>query len=202
MGLQRYWPPHLCRVASYVVLVHRCSVLLLASSRLSLAADALAFQLALPLAGRAADSNRQVSAPCRAHKKKIASNRWRFSHDKAKPRKLRNTTTAKSQSEQSRCTKNGSGRLRNRRERHVAKTCTVSAAAHVQGNRAGIDNAVCQTVTTAEVVESKGNIVDVHQRIGTSKFNRQRASWKNGKRDVAARSSVGRVDREGIRSRC
>jgi hypothetical protein len=39
----------------------------LASFRLSLAADALAFRLALPLAGCAADLNRQVSAPCRAH---------------------------------------------------------------------------------------------------------------------------------------
>lgn len=70
MGLQRYGPPHLCHVASHVVLVHRCSVLLLASSRLSLAADALAFQTARPLAGRAADSNHQVNAPYGAHQQK------------------------------------------------------------------------------------------------------------------------------------
>jgi hypothetical protein len=75
IGLQRCWPPHLCRDASYAVLVHRCGVLLLPSSRLSLAADALGFQPALPLAGCAADLNRQVSAPCRAHQNKRGGSR-------------------------------------------------------------------------------------------------------------------------------
>ena len=51
------------------ILIHRCSVLPLASFRLSLAAHALAFRLALPLAECAADLNRQVSVPCWAHRK-------------------------------------------------------------------------------------------------------------------------------------
>ena len=66
-GLQRYWPPHLHRSASYAVLVHHGSILPAASFRLRLAADALAVRLALPLVGRAGDLNPQVGAPCRAH---------------------------------------------------------------------------------------------------------------------------------------
>jgi len=55
-------------VASYLVSVRQTSVLLSASFRFRLAADTLAVQLAVPLAGPALDFNHLVSVPCRAHK--------------------------------------------------------------------------------------------------------------------------------------
>jgi len=50
--------------------VRQASALPTASSRFRLAADTLAVQLTLPLAGCVEDFHLQVSAPCRAHQKK------------------------------------------------------------------------------------------------------------------------------------
>jgi len=59
-------PP--CRL--YPLPVRQASALPTASSRFRLATDTLAVRLTLPLAGCVEDFHLQVSAPCRAHRKK------------------------------------------------------------------------------------------------------------------------------------
>jgi hypothetical protein len=56
--------------ASYPLPVRQASALPSASSRFAVARDTLAVRLTLPLAGRVEDFHLQVSAPCRAHRKK------------------------------------------------------------------------------------------------------------------------------------
>jgi hypothetical protein len=58
------------RAASYPLPVRQASALPSASSRFAVTCDTLAVRLTLPLAGRVEDLHLQVSAPCRAHKKK------------------------------------------------------------------------------------------------------------------------------------
>src|SRR5712692_3630993 len=56
--------------ASYAVSVRRASVLPAASFRFHLAMDTLAVRLTIPPVGFVGDFHSQVSAPCRAHKRK------------------------------------------------------------------------------------------------------------------------------------
>ncbi len=58
--------------ASYPLPVRQASALPSASSRFAVTRDTLAVQLTLPLVGRVEDFHLQVSAPCRAHRKKTA----------------------------------------------------------------------------------------------------------------------------------
>ena len=74
-GLRVFLPSCPSRFASYRVSVRQTSALLTASFGFRLAADTLAVQLAVPLAGPALDFNQLVSAPCRAHKNKRATRR-------------------------------------------------------------------------------------------------------------------------------
>ena len=60
------------RAASYPLPVRQTSALPSASSRFPVAQNTLAVRLTLPLAGRVEDFHLQVSAPCRAHHKKMA----------------------------------------------------------------------------------------------------------------------------------
>ena len=62
----------------YAVSVRQASALPAASFRFHLAMDTLAVRLTVPPVGRVEDFHLQVSAPCRAHKKKP-----RFSFEKS-----------------------------------------------------------------------------------------------------------------------
>gem|GEM_PF-6527767 len=59
--------------ASYPLPVRQASALPSASSRFAVTRGTLAVRLTLPLAGRVEDFHLQVSAPCRAHQNKSAS---------------------------------------------------------------------------------------------------------------------------------
>ena len=63
------------RAASYPLPVRQTSALPSASSRFPVAQNTLAVRLTLPLVGRVEVSHLQVSAPCRAHQKKIPPRR-------------------------------------------------------------------------------------------------------------------------------
>ena len=75
----RYWTLKICAfssgmAASYAVSVRQASVLPPASFRSHLAMGTLAVRLTVPPVGPVKDSHLQVSAPCRAHTKKVLKN--------------------------------------------------------------------------------------------------------------------------------
>ena len=69
----------------YAISVRQASVLPAASFRSCFAAGTLAVRLTVPLAGSVRDFHSQVSAPCRAHTKKMGV--WRNLHTPLHPNK-------------------------------------------------------------------------------------------------------------------
>ena len=67
--------------ASYPLPVRQASALPSASSRFPVTRNTLAVRLTLPLVGRVEDFHLQVSAPCRAHHKKMPA-QWRAPENK------------------------------------------------------------------------------------------------------------------------